>query len=242
MRTLTSFINLLVFFCVINGISQNIPTKQKTKKKDTIVYKTGYGLRLGIDLSRIGLGFIDKSYTGLELVGDYRLTKKWYAAGEIGREKEITFEDFTTSTSKGSYIRLGANYNTYTNWLDMNNEIYVGGRYGFAIFEHTLNNFTPNLSTGDSNIDIEFPNERITTPITESGLKAHWFEFQLGIKAETFKNLFIGFHGAYKIALSIDDQPGFKTLYAPGFNRVFTSNTGFGFNYSISYLIPFSKK
>ncbi|MFQ3297909.1 MAG: hypothetical protein ACI921_001902, partial [Polaribacter sp.] len=29
---------------------------------------------------------------------------------------------------------------------------------------------------------------------------------------------------------------------SPGFNRIFESNTGFGINYTISYLIPFSKK
>ena len=87
-----------------------------------------------------------------------------------------------------------------------------------------------------------FPIQTITTPVSESGLTAHWIEFQLGIKVETFKNLFIGFHGSYKIGLSIDDQDNFKTLYAPGFNRVFESNTGFGFNYTISYLIPFVNK
>ncbi|TCI92766.1 DUF6048 family protein [Tenacibaculum sp. M341] len=242
MRTLTFFIKLSIFLSFFNSYSQGIISKKKETKKDTIVYKTGYGIRVGLDISKPALGFIDKSYTGFELVGDYRISRRWYLAGEIGREEEITFEDFTTSTAKGNYIRLGANYNTYNNWLDMNNEIYVGGRYGLAIFEHTLNSYTPNVTTGDTNTDIQFPRDPITTPISQSGLNAHWVEFQLGIKAETFKNLFIGFHGAFKIALSIDDQEGFQTLYAPGFNTVNTSSTGFGFNYTISYLIPFTKK
>ncbi|WP_299839188.1 DUF6048 family protein [uncultured Tenacibaculum sp.] len=240
MRTLTFFTKLVLFLCVVNLHAQK--TSKKDTAKDTVVYKTGYGLRLGIDLSKPGLSFIDKSYTGFEIVGDYRVSKNWYVAAEIGHEEEITFEDFTTSTSKGNYIRLGGNLNTYTNWLDMNNEVYVGGRYGFAIFEHTLNEFTPNTSTGNTATPDFFPIQTITTPVSESGLTAHWIEFQLGIKVETFKNLFIGFHGSYKIGLSIDDQDNFKTLYAPGFNRVFESNTGFGFNYTISYLIPFVNK
>ncbi|WP_075342898.1 DUF6048 family protein [Tenacibaculum agarivorans] len=252
MRTLTFFINCFFLLFLVNSYSQQKTTQQKSSKqkiskkkdtsKDTIVYKTGYGLRLGIDLSKLGLNFVDKSYTGIEIVGDYRISKRWYIAGEIGREEEITFEDFTTSTSKGNYIRLGANYNTYTNWLDMNNEIYVGGRYGFAIFEQTLNSFTPNVSTGSTTSDIFFPTVPQEVNISESGLTGHWFEFQLGIKVETFKNLFMGFHGAYKVGLSIDDQTNFKTLYFPGFNTVFESNTGFGFNYTLSYLIPFAKK
>ncbi len=242
MRTLTFSINCFLFLFVVHLNAQKTTKQKKETPKDTVIYKTGYGLRLGIDLSKPGLSFVDKSYLGFEIVGDYRISKNWYIAGEIGREEEITFEDFTTSTSKGNYIRLGANINTYTNWLDMNNEVYIGGRYGFAIFEHTLNQFTPNVASGNSEIPIFFPSETINTPVSESGLTAHWFEFQIGIKVETLKNLFIGFHGAYKIGLSIDNQDNFKTLYAPGFNRVFESNTGFGFNYTISYLIPFVNK
>ncbi|TYP98748.1 hypothetical protein C7447_10263 [Tenacibaculum adriaticum] len=228
------------YFCLIfvDSFSQNETTPEV--KKDTIIYKTGYGLRLGMDISKLGLIIVDKSYSGLEIVGDYRVSKSWYAAAEIGHEEEITFEDYTKSTSKGNYIRLGANYNAYNNWLDMNNEIYVGGRYGFAIFDHTLNSYTPNVSNPD--FPSYFPATPITTPTTETGLTAHWLEFQLGIKVETFKNLFIGFSGSYKVAVSIDDQSGFKTLYAPGFNRVYSSDTGFGFNYTISYLIPFVNK
>ncbi|CAM1364475.1 conserved hypothetical protein [Tenacibaculum sediminilitoris] len=234
------FINLCFLLIFVNGYSQLNTTETK---KDTITYKTGYGLRIGADISKPVLTIVDKSYSGLELVGDYRVSEKWYVATELGYEKEITFEDFTSSTSKGSYIRFGANYNAYENWLDMNNEIYVGMRYGFAMFDHTLNSYTPNVSSGSEGTTPYFPSTpSIQTPITDTGLTAHWTELQLGIKVETFKNLFIGFSFSYKIMLSIDDQKGFKTLYAPGFNRVFESSTGFGFNYTISYLIPFVNK
>lgn len=237
------FISLCFVFVFVNGYSQINTSKEETKeKKDTVRYKTGYGLRIGLDISKPGLAIIDKSYSGLELVGDYRVSKKWYIATELGFEDETTYEDFSSSSSKGSYIRLGANYNAYENWLDMNNEIYVGMRYGFAIFDHTLNSYQPNVSSGTENLPPYFPSNPVTMPMSDNGLTAHWTELQLGIKAETFKNLFIGFSFSYKIMLSIDDQKGFKTLYTPGFNRVFESSTGFGFNYTISYLIPFVNK
>lgn len=228
----------IISLCLTLSFLQGYAQKAKNSeiKKDTTTYKTGYGLRLGIDISKPGLSIFDKSYSGLEIVGDYRISKKWYAATELGYEKEKTFEDFTTSTSKGSYIKLGLNYNAYENWLDMNNEIYVGMRYGFALFDHTLNSYRTNIG------NTYFPSNTIDTPVTETGLTAHWTEFQLGIKVETFKNLFISAGFSYKIMLSVDDQTNFKTLYAPGFNRVFESNTGFGFNYTISYLIPFVNK
>ncbi|RBW55736.1 hypothetical protein DS884_15375 [Tenacibaculum sp. E3R01] len=232
------FISFCLVFVFTNTYSQK--KQKKTVKKDTITYKTGYGLRIGVDLSKPTLSFVDKSYSGLELVGDYRITKKWYVATELGYEKEISFEDFTNSTSKGSYIKIGANYNAYQNWLDMNNEIYIGARYGFALFDQTLNSYTPNVTNGSTTP--YFPANTINTPVTDTGLTAHWTEIQLGIKVETFKNLFFSAGFSYKILLSIDDQKNFKTLYAPGFNRVFENNTGFGFNYTISYLIPFVNK
>lgn len=241
MRTLTYFIKFCILLSILKVNSQNISINNE-QAQDSIVYKTGYGLRVGFDLSKMGISFFDKNYTGLEIVGDYRITSRWYLAAEIGHEEATTFEDFTTSTAQGNYIRIGANYNTYNNWLDMNNEIYIGGRYGIALFDHTLNSYTPNVTSGDVNIPIYFPANTISGPITATGLNAQWLEFVFGIKAETFKNLFIGFSGSFKIATFIEDQTNFKTLYAPGFNEVLNSNSGFGFNYTLTYLIPFVNK
>lgn len=229
------FISLFFTFCLVDGFAQDTESKEEIEQ-DTIVYKTNYGLRVGLDISKPARGFIQDFYSGFELVADYRLSKKWYLATEFGTEEQTTNEDYTNSTSKGQYIRLGMNYNSYNNWLDMNNEVYLGFRYGFSLFEQTLNSYQ--INSGNT----IFPTETITTPITEDGLTAHWFELIIGIKAEIYDNVFIGISGSYKLMMSIDDPTNFKTHFAPGFNRVYLSNTGFGFNYTISYLIPFNKK
>ncbi|MFD2567898.1 DUF6048 family protein [Pseudotenacibaculum haliotis] len=226
------FISLLLVLACVNVYAQQADETQK----DTIVYKTNYGLRLGVDISKPIRGMLQSDYKGFEFVGDYRISKKWYIASEIGFEEKTTQEDFTNSTAKGNYIRLGVNYNSYKNWLDMNNEIYLGFRYGFATFEQTLNSYE--INTGNP----VFDSQTITTPITTTGLNAHWTEIMVGIKAEVYNNIFVGISGSYKIMVSVQDPPNFKTHFAPGFNRVYASNTGFGFNYTISYLIPFSKK
>ena len=214
------------------------PAQQKNDSipKDSIVYKTNYGLRLGIDISKPIRSLLQDYNSGLEIVGDYRISKKWYAAAELGNEEFTSNEDFTNSTSKGSYMKIGVNYNSYNNWLDMNNEIFIGLRYGFASFEETLNSYQVN--TGNTIL----PTQSITTPSTQKGLTAHWTEIQLGFRAELYNNLFITFSSSYKIMVSITEPINFKTHYAPGFNRIYASNTGFGFNYTISYLIPFRKK
>ena len=232
-RTFRFFISLFLLLSFVDVFGQQ--TTEETKK-DTIVYKTNYGFRLGIDISKPIRGLIQDHYSGLELVGDYRISKKWYVAAELGTEEQNTLEDFTNSTAKGNYLRLGMNYNSYNNWLDMNNEIYMGFRYGFSLFEQTINSYQ--INTGNTT----FPTETILGPITEDGLTAHWAELMIGIRAEIYNNIFIGISGSYKLMVSVKDQTGFKTHFAPGFNRVYLSNTGFGFNYSISYLIPFRKK
>jgi hypothetical protein len=56
----------------------------QAKKTDSIPVKTNrYGLRFGVDLSKIARSFYEDKYKGLEVVGDYRLTKKYYLACRI---------------------------------------------------------------------------------------------------------------------------------------------------------------
>ena len=235
------FISCCFLILAVDGFSQNTTsTSNKTETKDSITYKTNYGLRVGADISKPILKAFNTTYTGFELVADYRVLQNFYIALEFGHEEETTSEDYTNSTATGNFYRLGFNYNAYRNWLDMNNEIYIGMRYGFSNFDQTLNGFTPNVI--DPNNGIYLPANTINTPTTTSDLKAHWLEFVVGTKVETFKNLFFGFSFSYNIMLNVEDPENFKTLYVPGFNRVYQSNTGFGFNYTISYVIPFFKK
>ncbi|MDN3621198.1 DUF6048 family protein [Polaribacter undariae] len=231
------FISICFLFVFVNGQSQE--QKKDTlinAKKDSIVYKSKYGLRVGVDISKPILAQFNSSYSGLEIVGDYRIKKNLYLAAEVGYEEETTTEDYTNSTVKGSYLRLGVNYNVYQNWLDMNNEIFIGARYGFSLFDQTLNTYTPNVNS------VYFPADEITSSVSATDLNVHWTEFIIGLKVETFNNFFVSFSGSYKIAMSVKEPDNFETLYAPGFNRVFDSGTGFGFNYTLTYLIPFKKK
>jgi hypothetical protein len=230
------FISAFLFFVLVDGFSQAKETAITETKKDTIIYKSAYGIRLGIDISKPILGSISDSYSGFEIVGDYRISKRFFVAAELGYEEQNSIEDYTDSSTKGSYAKLGFNYNAYENWLDMNNEIFVGYRYGFSLFDQTLNSFTPNVNSS------YFPANSINNPVTASSLNAHWSEFIFGLKVETFKNLFVSASASYKVLMSVKEPEKFKTLYAPGFNRIFESSTGFGFNYTVSYLISFKKK
>ena len=209
--------------------------------QDSTKLKKKYGLRLGIDLAKPIISFFDDNYTGFEIVGDYRITRNLYIAGEIGNEKKSLQTDYLDVTSSGSYFKAGVDYNVYTNWLDMDNMIYGGLRMGAATFKETVNSFT--YYNTDHYWDPEDGPLVITDSQEFSGLSSIWTEVIVGIKAELLNNLYMGLNVQFKYMVSQNEPNNFENLYVPGFNRTYDSGGfGFGFGYNISYLIPLYKK
>ncbi len=117
----------------------------------------------------------------------------------------------------------------------MDNEIYIGTRYAFSTFSQTLENYTVTS-------DVALPETSNTNAQKFTGLNASWVEFVLGIKAEVYANIFLGFSLNAKKMIATKEPENFKNLYVPGFDRVFLNDSGFGFNYTISYRLPLYKK
>jgi len=232
---------LLLLPMVVWGQDQPIDLQPK----DTVAYKDEFGLRAGIDLSKLALSFIDEDYTGLELVGDYRLTRKLYLAAEIGNESKTQDESLTSTLlynykSSGSYIKAGVDLNTYENWFGMNNAITIGGRYAFSTFSQTLNDYS--LYNSNHMYQGDFlPGAR---PGQEfSGLNASWLEFVVGLKVELFANIYLGMSTRLGFLVSNQEDDRFPNLWIPGFNKVTEgSNFGINYNYSITYFLPLYKK
>ena len=206
-------------------------------KKDSIKHAQKFGLRIGGDLSKIVRTAIDDDYKGFEIMADFRISKRLYIAGELGTEERRLSNDYLDNTSTGSYIKVGVDYNAYTNWYGMHNMIFGGLRVGASTFSQTLNGFTvyatdqywtPQLTSND--------------PIEYDGLTAIWAELIVGIKAEILNNLYIGVNGQLKSLISQDQPDNYENLYIPGYNRTFDSGRfGIGYSYNISYLIPLFK-
>ncbi|MGK4568740.1 DUF6048 family protein [Flavobacterium sp. 3HN19-14] len=199
--------------------------------------KERYGVRIGVDLFKIARSVYDKDYKGLELTGDYRLTRKYYAAAELGNENKTTNDDQLNFTTKGTFLKVGFDYNAHENWLDLENMIYVGLRYGISSFSQELNSYViynPNPYFGEPS--------QIVSGEKFSGLSAQWVEVVAGLKTQVFKNTFVGFSFRLNTLVSNNKPAGFDNLYIPGFNRTYAGNFGVGFNYTVSYLIPLYKK
>lgn len=219
--------SLLAVFISLNSFSQD------TTK---VVYPQRYGLRVGVDLHRLSKSFYDDDYKGLEIVGDYRLSRKFYVAGELGNENNTVDDDRFNFTTKGTYFKVGFDYNAYENWLDMENMLYAGMRVGVSSFSQTLNHYTiyePTNYYGENTIN---SGEKF------NGLNASWIEVIGGVKAELFSNLYLGFSVRLNYLISEKEPNNFANLYIPGFNRTYEGKFGAGFNYTLSYFIPIYKK
>lgn len=233
MYMLKYFFNLAFVLTTITGFAQ------ETAATDSIVPKTErYGLRVGTDLYKLARSVYDSDYKGFEITADYRYSKRIYIAAELGNENKTTDEPQLNFTTKGSFLKIGADYNIYENWLDMENLITLGMRYGFSSFSQELNSYSIYVPS-------PYPGE-VTTPITTSqsfdGLSAHWIELVAGVKAEVFNNVFIGFSVRLNRLVSNKKPENFDNLYIPGYNRTYGGDIGVGFNYSLSYFIPIYKK
>lgn len=241
-----------IFFILVCAMVYAQDGPVDLNKKDTVVYKQPYGFRVGVDLSRVLVSFLEENYTGLEFVGDYRLTQNLYLASELGNEEKTIGVplgnevnnpegDLYSFTASGSYLKLGIDYNTYGNWYGEQNMIYIGGRYAFSTFSQTLNNYK--IFTTDRYWNPDDFAVGTTQNQEFSGLTASWLEFVLGVKAEILKNLYFGASVRLGILITNKNPENFRNLFIPGFNKVTDdSRFGVGYNYSISYLIPLYKK
>ena len=233
-KILTSlfFIKVLFLSCYW-GFAQEI----ERNINDTITKNNKYGLRVGADVARPAISLFDENFSGFEFMVDYRLTHQFYIAAEYGFDQDNQTESNLTASTKGSYFKIGGDFNAYNNWVGMNNAIYVGLRYGFSTFDQNLEGYT--IYTGDST----FPGTMVIDPSAYKGLTAHWAEFIFGIKTEILTNLFLSINLQLKNKFSEDVPENFNNLYIPGFNKTNDySDFGVGFGYGVSYLIPIYKK
>lgn len=247
-RSIIKWLLALALVMPLSGVAQGRPDAAA----DTVRKSETYGLRLGVDLSRPLIGVLKEGYSGLEVVGDYRLSNRVYLAAELGNESNNViealenFEDVNVVpiydiTTKGSYIKAGIDYNTYENWYGMNNSILVGARYAFSTFKTDLNSYNYFNSNRYWNPEGFLPGP--DAPQTLEGLSASWLEVLLGIKAELFANIYMSASVRLGMLITRTESETMPHLWIPGFNRV-TDGSRFGtsFNYTISYLIPLYRK
>ena len=195
-------------------------------------------IRLGFDLLKPILSSSEGDNLNYEIVSDLQLTDNIYLAGEYGLVDKVIEDENINFNSSGSFLRIGFDYNMFENWIGMDNSIYVGLRYGTSSFSSKILDY--NVRNKDSYFSNLVTNEFQT--IEYSNLSGNWIELLLGIKVETFKNVYLGLSLRLNKLLSDKKPDNFGNLFVPGFNKVTDENTfGSGFNYTLTYSIPLKK-
>lgn len=229
---------MLKYFISILLITGSLElNSQENNILDTIPVKTTFGLKIGIDLSKQIRMLTESNYKGLVITGDYRILDKLFLAVEFGSEEKKVINEVLDFNTYGSFLKLGANYNVFKNRKGMNNEIYVGFRYGIGKFNHKLNSYAI------YDLD-QYWNQNLANNVTDfKNLTASWIEFVLGFNAEVLNNTYMGLGLRLKRLINQGKPNNFSNLYIPGFNKVLEGNVlGVGISYSIFYQIPIYKK
>ena len=234
----------IYLFIISICLSTNMLIGQtESNSNDTLIKKDKLlninKIRLGIDLLKPILSSSEGDNLNYEIVGDLQLTENIYLAGEYGLVDKVIEDENINFNSSGSFLRIGFDYNMFENWIGMDNSIYVGLRYGTSSFSSKILDY--NVRNKDSYFSNLVTNEFQT--IEYSNLSGNWIELLLGIKVETFKNVYLGLSLRLNKLLSDKKPDNFGNLFIPGFNKVTDDNTfGSGFNYTLTYSIPLIKK
>ena len=234
----------IYLFIISICLSTNMLIGQtESNSNDTLIKKDKLlninKIRLGIDLLKPILSSSEGDNLNYEIVGDLQLTENIYLAGEYGLVDKVIEDENINFNSSGSFLRIGFDYNMFENWIGMDNSIYVGLRYGTSSFSSKILDY--NVRNKDSYFSNLVTDEFQT--IEYSDLSGNWIEILLGIKVETFKNVYLGLSLRLNKLLSDKKPNNFGNLFIPGFNKVTDENTfGSGFNYTLTYSIPLKKR
>ena len=234
----------IYLFIISICLSTNMLIGQtESNSNDTLIKKDKLlninKIRFGFDLLKPIASSSEGDNLNYEIVGDLQLTENIYLAGEYGLVDKVIEDENINFNSTGSFLRIGFDYNMFENWIGMDNSIYVGLRYGTSSFSSKILDY--NVRNKDSYFSNLVTDEFQT--IEYSNLSGNWIEILLGIKVETFKNVYLGLSLRLNKLLSDKKPDNFGNLFIPGFNKVTDENTfGSGFNYTLTYSIPLKKR
>ena len=229
----------------LSYISKNAVVWMIILTSGSIYAQKEYGIRAGVDLSKLVRSELQKDYTGFEIFGDLTLKDKTKIAVEIGSETFNTNEAIDTNLLysyqvSGEYLKLGVDWEIYQRKPGERNQITAGARYVISSFD--INQGTTNFyDTAWVQRYGEFPNFNLEGP-SHNGLSASYLEGVLGFKTHLTKQFYLG--GSFRMGFLVGQKEpeNFDNLWIPGFNRVTDgARFGFSYNYGLSYYLPIKK-
>ncbi len=222
-RTYIFFISL---FCMgLSAFAQTDPKAEVTIEEVPVISF----IRVGIDPSRYALSLLQPANRGgVEFSVDAKMYKKLYPIAEGGYTfAEHKADDFTFKAD-GVYGRIGMDYNML-NPADLNDHdaFTLGFRFAGSFYSQQADDVFLNNRYGST-----------TRNVPAENLSAYWTEITVGVKAEAFKNFYVGWTGRGKLRFRKSGAQ--MTPYIiPGYGRL-SETSNFTADINIYILYAFS--
>jgi hypothetical protein len=190
---------------------------------------TKYGFRVGLDLSRIPMHYLNPYRTDLEIHTDVRVDSDLYVALDGGWNRtRLDNKPVFQYNSQGVFLKAGVDYNLMKRKFPAEaNLLYLGFRYGIARMQRQIPAYQVNDPYwGD-----------FEGHFSSKTLLPQWAELLVGIKAEVLNNLFVGWSLHTRILITQNLDPQVRPYLIPGFGKA-TTNAVFDMSYEVSYRIP----
>lgn len=181
----------------------------------------------------------DANYEGSFALGLFKKVYPTFELGYMDINRNSSKDTLYHYSSKGNFMRFGLDYNIFkrkhASELYM---VFIGCRYGLANLNYTADNITinDNIWGNDGNGHYRPPDATLV-----GNIKAQWFEFTGGLRAEIFKNFALGWTVRYSLLTHSTGMNLIKPVSIPGYGSG-TNTTNIGFTYSIYYILRFQKQ
>ena len=220
---------LLLFFSFF-GLIQGLGILAQTGTQEPFQESRPFFIRLGIDPTRNLQTYLQEAdRRGLEFSMDFEYKEKFFPTVEAGYYSWESNNDLMAYNSRGTFMRLGCDYNFLSYLSSYDRDIYfMGLRYGISAFNQEVPRISLDNVWGSN--QMSFGKETIT---------AHWLEYTVGTKVEIFRHTFLGWTARIKkrIATSKNEvQP----YFIPGYGKT-KSNTVADVNIYVLIAIPVKK-
>jgi len=188
------------------------------------------GIRIGTDLSLLGISAFSSNRSGYEINGDIDF-HKFFLVWDIGHENRDRVTPLFNYNSEGDYFRIGLDVNLLNPHKNQNNNVmFFGVRLAKAFYDDRVT-----FTIIDNNYGV------ISKKMRNFGLVAKWVEFTAGIKVRMWKNLYMGYTGRLKFSKDLKGDEALRPFDIPGYGKS-GERSLFGINYYITYLIRWKDK
>lgn len=190
-------------------------------------------VKLGADPGILGYMLFSEKRTFFEAEADIDIDR-FFIVANYGLSSYKLDEDTYQYENNGSYLKFGADINFMNNDPHLN-VMFFGLRYASSSFNDQLDYDTRAIIQSETG----WPNTRESS--SNGNAKANWYEMVTGLKIRVVKQLYMGFTLRFKLLLKTKQIEDLRPYYIPGFGKNINTSA-FGFNYYVSYRLPFRKK